>query len=241
MYKNSSNQLNNMCRNKLQHNFCHSSWLVLGALLFLLSACGGGSDSGQLNEGPVTPAFLPPNNDATDGSLWSDPATWGGNVPQAGTQVTIPAGQRVVLDTDIDVSGLQINGELICAERNLNVRARWIMVHGLLQCGTEFNPYQQRLDIELVGNDPNEMIMDMGTKFIGAMGGGVISLHGQERTSWLMLDGTINSGDDSLSVEYPPSWRAGDLIVVTSTDDNMHQLDARHTSRGCTSVTQYSH
>ena len=229
MYKNTTDQPRNMYRNKLQQRFNRPAWLALGALLLLLSACGGGGggDGQQPSDGPVTPAFLPPNNDTSDGSLWSDPDTWGGNVPAAGTQVTIPVGQRVILDTDIDVSGLQINGELICAERNLNVRARWIMVHGLLQCGTEFRPYQQRLDIELVGNDPNESIMDMGTKVLGAMGGGVISLHGQERTSWLMLDGTINAGANSLSVESPPSWRVGDIIVVTSTDDNMHHAEVR--------------
>ena len=189
MYKNTTDQPRNMYRNKLQQRFNRPAWLALGALLLLLSACGGGGggDGQQPSDGPVTPAFLPPNNDTSDGSLWSDPDTWGGNVPAAGTQVTIPVGQRVILDTDIDVSGLQINGELICAERNLNVRARWIMVHGLLQCGTEFRPYQQRLDIELVGNDPNESIMDMGTKVLGAMGGGVISLHGQERTSLSLI------------------------------------------------------
>src|SRR4051812_27079581 len=33
-------------------------------------------------------------------SRWSDPATWGGTVPQATTKVVIPEGKTVVLDID---------------------------------------------------------------------------------------------------------------------------------------------
>ena len=67
--------------------------------------------------------------------------------------------------------------------------------------------------------------MGMGTKTIAAMGGGVISLHGQPRTSWLMLNGTVNPGTREIRTEYATNWRAGDTIVVTSTADSMHEAE----------------
>lgn len=196
-------------------------------VLFAVQSCGGGSGSYDY-EAPVNPQNAP-NNDAS-GEAWSNPATWGGSVPAAGERVTIPAGKRVLIDTDINVSGLLIEGDLICANRDLNVTANWIMVHGLLQCGTESSPFQNRLDITLTGNNPAESIMSMGTKMIGAMNGGIISLHGEDRTSWLMLDETANQGDKNLQLEYAPNWRSGDIIVVTSTDDNMHHAEVRQIS-----------
>lgn len=201
--------------------------IVLLTALILAACGGGGGDNGQLSDGiPATPQFTPPQNPAmADG--WSNPDTWGGTIPAPGTDVTIPAGQRVMLDTNISVASLQIDGELICTDRDLNIKARWISVSGLFQCGTESRPYTNRLDIELTGNDPSESIMGMGTKFLAAMRGGVISMHGEERTSWLMLDATINPGTKTLTVESPPSWRNGDIIVVTSTDDNMHHAEVR--------------
>ena len=194
-------------------------------LCTFLAACGGDSSGGS-GSGSAVGIQENPVHDGT-AEAWSNPATWGGVVPGSGEIVTIDGSKSVLLDTDIDVDGLIINGSLICANRDINIRARYIMVHGLLQCGTAAEPFQNRLDIELYGNNRNENIMDMGTKVLGAMAGGVISLHGEERTSWLMLDGTIEAGADQLSVETSTGWRVGDIILVTSTDDNMHHAEVR--------------
>ena len=194
--------------------------------MLAVSACGGGGGGGEGAESRLVNPQIAPQSDVS-GEAWSNPATWGGTVPAAGADVRIPRGKIVLLDRDIDVSNLAIDGELICAERDLNVTAKSIMVHGLLQCGTASRPYRYNLDIELIGNDPTESIMGMGTKVLGAMSGGIISLHGEERTSWLMLDGTINEGSNQLTVEEPPGWRNGDIIVVSSTDDNMHHAEVR--------------
>ena len=199
------------------------SLLLLSTLL--LGACGGGGGSGTAAIGEVQVTGNPVHTGATES--WSNPATWGGSVPGTGERVTIDADKSVLLDANIDVEGLVINGSLICANRDINIRARWIMVHGLLQCGTAQSPFTNRLNIELYGNDPNENIMDMGTKVLGAMQGGIISLHGEERTSWLMLEGTIEAGANTLTVEGSTGWRIGDIIAVTSTDDNMHHAEVR--------------
>ena len=42
---------------------------------------------------------------------WSEPSTWGGDVPVAGSSVTIPAGKTVLLDTETaPLDGLMIHG-----------------------------------------------------------------------------------------------------------------------------------
>ncbi len=200
----------------------HMFFILL--LSTIVSACGGGG-SGSGSIGAVAIGENPTHSGTTE--AWSNPATWDGVLPGTGERVIVPHGKSVLLDTDIDVEGLVIHGSLICADRDINIRARWIMVHGLLQCGSASAPFLNRLDIELYGNNKNENVGNMGTKVLGAMAGGVISLHGEERTSWLMLDGTIEAGEDQLTVESSTGWRVGDIILVTSTDDNMHHAEVR--------------
>jgi len=56
-------------------------------------------------------------------------------------------------------------------------------------------------------------------------------MHGEERTSWLMLDASAAKGDTSIQVEHQTDWRAGDSIVIASTDDDMHEAEVREITR----------
>ena len=203
--------------------------LLMAGVLAILSACGGGSSStSSSNSMPLNDAPGDVLSSAIKGAVrWSDPDTWNGIVPSAGEAVTIPSGQKIVLDTDIDLASLTINGTLYCGEQDLSVRAKWIMVHGVLQCGAADSPHEYQFDITLTGNDKQENVMSMGTKLLGAMGGGIISLHGLDRTSWLMLNETANPGDSSIKVEYATNWMVGDEIVIASTSDDMNQAEVR--------------
>ncbi|QIN79004.1 transmembrane domain-containing protein [Rubrobacter marinus] len=91
------------------------------------------------------------------------------------------------------------------------------MVHGKLGVGTEAEPFEHRARIVLTGSDPAQNVMNMGTKFIGVMGG-TLDLHGEARKSWTKLTTTAPKGTDKLTVEDPDGWRVGDRIVVASTD-----------------------
>lgn len=173
-----------------------------------------------------------PQNDALPTMRWSDPDAWlpeqlqDGMPPRTGS-VTINKGQRLVLDQDLSLDSFTINGKVECDSKDLNISARWIMVHGDFICGTPDKPFANRLDITLTGNDANESVMGMGTKMLSAMGGGRIWLHGEPRTSWLMLDETARAGSETLVLEYAPQWRAGDWIVVTATGDDMEEAEMR--------------
>lgn len=148
------------------------------------------------------------------GQEWSDPVTWGGSVPGPSDAAVIPAGQIVLLDTAVQVASLQIDGELHCIDKDIALTAEWVSVQGLFECGSEHSPYQQELTITLAGPDDGDNIMGMGDKFLAAMSGGTIELHGEQRLSWTQLQATANAGATSLLVADPVDWRVGDQIVV---------------------------
>jgi cell surface hyaluronidase len=152
--------------------------------------------------------------------------TWSGNFPLIGS-VTIPAGDVVTLDTNVALTDLTVNGELVCANKSLNLSANWIMVHGAFRCGTPEAPYTRKFNITLTGAATDYNVMGMGTKFLGAMGGGSIELHGENRLGWTRLSATANKGTGQITLKEPPGWRVGDRIVITSTDYRAEHAEER--------------
>ena len=123
---------------------------------------------------------------------------------------------------------LTINGDLSCADKDLRLSARIIMVHGRMDCGSVTKPYTKELTITLTGSKPSNIVNDgagMGTKVIGVMHGGILNLHGEDRKSWLMLDQTAQAGSRELVLEEATNWRPGDQLVVTSTSQDMKEAE----------------
>lgn len=158
---------------------------------------------------------------------WSEPATWGGEVPRDGEAVTIPRGKTVLLDRSVSLRSLQIDGTLVFEdEKDLELRSDWIMVHGKLRIGSEAEPFQHEATITLTNATPNEDVMNMGDKLIGVMGG-TLEVHGAKTTSWTRLTSTANKGASRLSVQDASGWRVGDEVVVASTDYDSRQAEER--------------
>ena len=161
---------------------------------------------------------------------WSDPATWGGSVPQDGATVDIPAGKTVVLDVDsAELRGLRIEGTLRFADKDLALSADWIMVQGRLQIGRADKPYTHRALITLTGNNPNAktpVSAGIGNKVLGVVGG-TLEVHGQERVSWTQLGATAPKGATSVRLKQAPDWRVGERIVIASTDYDFNQAEER--------------
>lgn len=149
---------------------------------------------------------------------WSEPSTWGGTLPSEGSVVNIASGSTVLLDVSPPhLNGLQIDGKLRFARKNLELRSDWIVVHGNMQVGTPTNPFKQRATITLTGNNTTQDIMGMGTKMLGVMGGS-IDLHGQRRPGWTQLGANASKGARSITLKERMPWRRGDRIVIASTD-----------------------
>ncbi|MGL4576498.1 MAG: G8 domain-containing protein, partial [Burkholderiaceae bacterium] len=132
---------------------------------------------------------------------WSDPASWGGTLPPAGAQVLIPAGRAIVLDADTPaLAGLQIDGALYFADKNVKLTAGWVMTTGLLQAGTEAEPYKYKSSITLTGTNESLDLQGFGNKFLGAMNGGRLEIHGHRRDAlaFSQLDAHASPGDTAI-------------------------------------------
>ena len=166
---------------------------------------------------------------------WSDPATWpDGKVPVAGDAVTIAKGKDVVLDVSPPALGsLTIDGKLSFANnRDLELTTEWILLHGELEIGTEARPHTRKATITLTNNVKDEDIGGMGgandrvDRGILLMGG-TLNLHGDRKHTWTKLAQTAAAGSTSIQVLDASGWRAGDEIVLASTDFDPRQAERR--------------
>lgn len=194
------------------------------ATLLLLAACSGGGVTDPNSPLPP-PGGGPANPGVTANLRWSDPATWGGTVPAAGADVTIPAGRQVQLDVSPPALGkLTIEGALVFGDADLDLTATTIHVRpgATLQVGTEARPYTRQARITLTG-DLSRETAPFGAKVIGVEG--TLDLHGETRTTWLRLNRTATAGATTIELERNPGWRAGERIVLASTDFDPNQAE----------------
>src|SRR5262245_5970451 len=161
---------------------------------------------------------------------WSDAATWPDRkVPRAGDKVTIAAGKDVVLDVSPPaLGGVAIDGKLSFANnRDLELTTEWVMVHGELEIGTEASPHTRKATITLTNTVPDEEPMkDMGDRGIMILGG-TLNLHGDRTHTWTKLAQTAAADSNSIQVLDAAGWRAGDEIVLASTDFDPRQAERR--------------
>jgi cell migration-inducing and hyaluronan-binding protein len=181
---------------------------------------------------------------------WSDASAWpSGKVPAAGEEVTIPRGTEMVLDASPpELRSVTVQGKLTFAdERDLALTTEWIYVPGgEVQIGTEARPFRHNATITLTDNVKGENINTMGDRGIMLMRG-TLELHGDRENAWTKLAKTAQTGADRIEVLNADGWRAGDEIVLASTDFNPRQAERRTvTSVAGTTLTldrplQYMH
>ena len=162
---------------------------------------------------------------------WSDASAWpSGKVPAAGEEVTIPRGIEMVLDVSPPaLRSVTVEGKLTFAdERDLDLVTDWIYVPGgELQIGTEAKPYRHNATITLTDIVPGENINTMGDRGIMLLRG-TLELHGDRENAWTKLSKTAQKGANRIEVLNAAGWRAGDEIVLASTDFNPRQAERRH-------------
>jgi len=165
---------------------------------------------------------------------WSDAATWPDKkVPGKDAMVTIERDMNVVLDVSPpELHGIQLNGKLSFADnKDLELTTEWIMVHGELEIGAEAKPHTHNATITLTDNVKDEDFGGLGGNDRSDRGimlmGGTLNLHGNRTNSWTKLSGTAEAGSTSIEVLNAAGWRAGDAIVLASTDFDPHQAERR--------------
>ncbi|MCX8114672.1 MAG: G8 domain-containing protein [Burkholderiaceae bacterium] len=155
---------------------------------------------------------------AADARAWSDPATWGGRVPQPGEDVVVGAGRSVVVDRDIDVASITVFGTLQFAPLDLTVRSNWILVEGggVLRAGSGEAPHGERLTLSLRGTPSDASVQGLGTKFLAAVRGGTIELNGRRRASWVPLGDSTIVGANFVRLAQPVDWLPGETVAIAS-------------------------
>ncbi|XP_074660960.1 fibrocystin-L-like [Tubulanus polymorphus] len=155
--------------------------------------------------------------------LWSSVYTWGGiRLPEDGDMIVIGKGHVLLLDiasTPIIKMILIKGGKLIFDDKDIELNAEKILIldGGLLQVGTESEPFQHTGIITLHGNMRALELPIYGAKGIGIREGS-LELHGKHVPyTWTLLDQTVEPGSSSLTVMDPITWKVGDEIVVATT------------------------
>ncbi|MGX7896496.1 G8 domain-containing protein [Tsuneonella sp. HG222] len=165
---------------------------------------------------------------------WSDASAWpSGKVPAAGEAVTIPRGTEVLLDiSPPDLRSLTVQGKLTFVdERDLALTTEWIHVPGgEIQIGTEAAPFSHKATITLTDKVPGEDVNTMGDRGI-MMLRGTLGAHGTTTNTWSKLSTTAQRGSTSIQVLDASGWRAGDEIVLASTDFDPRQAERRTITR----------
>jgi len=161
---------------------------------------------------------------------WSDPETWpDGKVPGEGAAVTIARDMDVLLDVSPPpLRSLTVNGKLrFSDERDVDLVTDWIYLPGgELEIGTEAKPHTRQATITLTDKVPGEDINTMGDRGIVLMRG-TLNLHGDRANAWTKLARTAQAGSSEIEVLDASGWRAGDEIVIASTDFNPRQAERR--------------
>jgi cell surface hyaluronidase len=161
-------------------------------------------------------------------ATWSDPKSWtSGKVPVAGEAVVIPTGKSIMLDVSPPaLKSLEIQGALKFAEKDLELTAGWIMLHGgQLQIGSSQIPFTKQATITLTGANTGADNMGMGEKFLGVMMGGQLDLHGQTVKSWTRLSNTAAKDATTIVVDDSSGWNPGDGVAIASTDYDTAQSE----------------
>jgi len=152
---------------------------------------------------------------------WSDPKTWGGTVPVAGSTVHIARGQTVLLDTQPPaLKALIVDGRLIVADRDVRIETDGITVTGSFEAGSRRHPFVSRLNIVLNGASPEQGAFN-------TMSGGTIDLFGVPKTAWLHLAATLEPGQRELLLERPANWERGDRIAIAPSGYDAGETEER--------------
>ncbi|EFA85031.1 MCM family protein [Heterostelium album PN500] len=169
---------------------------------------------------------------------WSDPAIWGGQLPQAHYRITIS--ERVLLDVSPPpLFGIEIDkGGLLVFEDvpGITLTTGYITLSdgGALVIGSDTCPYQNKVTITLTGHSesiaPNITLngISYGQKVIAVAAGGTLELHGaippMTRT---VLVKTAMPGNNFLDVLHSVCnwWKPGDHLLLGSTDYDVGQTE----------------
>ena len=158
------------------------------------------------------------------GARWSDPATWGGSVPQPGEAVVVS--RPVLVDVNPVVGSLRIapGGMLTFdpdASHTLESRGN-VVVQGMLMMQPSRTTVQHRLlfsgvdERRYVGGGMSPLDTDVG---LWVMDNGMLHATGSPRAGWARAAAPLAAGAKSVMLDRDPTgWQIGDELTLTPSD-----------------------
>ncbi len=186
-----------------------------------------------------SPTPRPPVPQPGGAPRWSDPATWpGGRAPTRDSDVVIPAGRVVEVDTlAAEARTVTVDGTLrasrsvpsrLTLHGNLIIRNQGVLDYGR-PTDRVTTPASIRFflnEAQYVGGSAMEPLeTDVG---LWAVGDAQVWVHGAYRDTWSPLVETARAGGIEIAVDpaWARNWRVGDLVVVGPS--NLRNTDADH-------------
>ena len=137
--------------------------------------------------------------------------------------MVIQSGKVIYFDavTTPVLAGVIIQGGSLIFDDNqdVNLNARYIVITegGLLQIGTELQPFQHNAKITMYGSLRSIELPIYGAKVI-ALRNGTIDLHGKPvGITWTYLNRTASINDTTIQLNDPVDWPVGSQIVIATT------------------------
>lgn len=168
---------------------------------------------------PSSYTFRATVSSVRDGN-WSDPATWGGQLPGTLDQVSIQ--HSVTLDINTNIAGAEAQGVLSFKDNTSALLSSTgnIVITGSLQARPA-GPgivHQVRFtgidETKMVGGGMDPVSTDVG---LWVMGAGQLDIAGTKKTSWTRLISGVAVGATQITVKDAAGWRVGDEISIVPT------------------------
>ncbi|XP_024153621.1 PKHD1 like 1, tandem duplicate 1 isoform X2 [Oryzias melastigma] len=206
---------------------------------------------------PPPPATLAPipNGRPSDFVWWSDESYWKTSrennftVPKDGSDVVIPSGKWIVLDSNTPIlNKLTVIGVLEIPDTTSDspsrqarsttqyssvvINAVYISIQGgKMIAGLQNQPFRGQLVIRLRGNHrtPDWLLPNgpnQGSKVLGVFG--VLELYGLPHNVYhTKLAATADAGSSTLTLAQSVDWQVGDEIVISTTSYNTSETEKR--------------
>ena len=144
---------------------------------------------------------------------------------RTGQDLTIAAGQEVVIDDNVSLRLLRVQGTLRCRRDvgDYRLRLAGILVTGQLLCGSQNAPFSGKLELAI---DDGVPLMSMGPRTIAVAQPGVLRLHGNTaRSGWVKLAQSVAAGQRRLVVDRDVRFERGDLLAIGPTGFNPYEAE----------------
>jgi len=136
---------------------------------------------------------------------------------EASPSLTIPCGEHVLLDENLTLAVLRVEGTLSFIDDGtpLEIRSDFIYVCGELLAGSPEHPHMSPLAFTLTGVSD----YGFGSKAM-VVEGGFVKLYGSscKTPSWSTLSQTVVPGERTLRLTDEVEWKVGTQLMVASTD-----------------------